>query len=310
MKEKFLITDIVDESLVKGLEKYGFDVDYKPKINQSEVEVIIKNYHGIVIATRIKIGADILEKANCLKWILRAGSGMENVDVKSAEQKNIVCINSPEGNQNAVAEHCVGLLIGLLHHIPFAFQEIKNGNWATEKFRVNELTGKTIGIIGYGNTGSAFASRLKNFNVKILAFDKYKTEFSDDQVIESTMEQIFSEADIVSLHVPLTSETFEMINHSYIQKFSKSIYLINTSRGKIVDESDLYKNLVKGKICGAALDVIYEEPGSEFKISTESKIQKLVETNRVIITPHIAGKSFFSRLNFAEVLLQKLFHKM
>jgi len=309
-KGKFLITDKVHQKLIHGLLGLDFAVDYKPNISQPEISIAISECVGIVIATRIKLKSDELKNANSLKWILRAGSGMENVDVELAARKGITCINSPEGNRDAVGEHTLGLLISLFHNIPASFGDIQNGNWSTEKFRVNELQGNTIAIIGYGNTGSAFAQRLQGMNVKVLAYDKYVPKFTNSFAESVSLNTIFNEADVISFHLPLTNETRSLVDRQFIMQFRKPIYLINTSRGEVVDEVALLEAVESKKIISAALDVITDENSRSQNLLKDELIQKMLSTNRIIITPHIAGKSNMSKEQFADVLLQKLVDKM
>jgi D-3-phosphoglycerate dehydrogenase len=205
-----------------------------------------------------------------------------------------------------VAEHAVGLLLSLYHHIPRAFNEIKNGQWNMEANRTTELEGRTIGIIGYGNTGSAFARKLKAFNVQVLAYDKYKKKYTDDFAKESSMEEIFSAADVLSLHVPLTTETKYLVNEEFINRFQKSFYLLNTSRGGVVNTRALIEALKKKKISGAALDVLENENISAYTEEEKNMLGELINAGEVVITPHIAGKSFYTRRKFAEALLDKI----
>ena len=241
-----------------------------------------------------------------LKFIARSGAGMENIDLNYCNQKNIVCFNSPEGNRDAVAEHALGMLLSLFNKIHIADNEIRNGKWNREKNRGIELSGKTIGIIGYGNTGSAFAERLKGFNVNILVFDKYKKKYGNSFVKERSMKKIFAEADVLSLHIPLTEETKYLVNDAFIKKFKKKLFLINTSRGPIVKTDDLVKNLKRGKILGACLDVIEYEEGSFEKMEDGSAFEFLKKSENVILTPHIAGWTVESYRKLSQILADKI----
>ena len=338
MNSKILFLDSAHPSLHRELEKLGCKCDLKYNLTEEEIKASIKNYEGLVIRSKIKLTKEIIDKATKLKFIARVGAGMENIDVAYAESKGVKCLHAPEGNRDAVAEHAIGMLLALFNNICKANNEVRTGEWVREENRGVELSGKTVGIIGYGNMGSAFAQRLKGFDVKILAYDKYKKNYSDDFVIETTLDTIFEEADVVSMHVPLTDETMYMVNDSFIQKFRKNIYLVNTARGKVVKTNDLVKNMKSGKILGACLDVLeYEDisftslRGSEATeaclpdrqaISTNKKIafpakkrdrndipeafQYLIKSSKVILTPHIAGWTHEANEKMARILVEKV----
>lgn len=313
---KILFIDSAHSALKKELEKNNFSCYEDFTSSKEEIEKNISSYQGIVLRSRFTIDKKFID---CFlssepgsKFIARVGAGMEHIDVAYAEKKNIKCINSAEGNSNAVAEHTLGMLLNLLNNICKANTEVKNGKWLREFNRGIELDGKTIGIYGYGNTGSAFAKKLKGFDVKILAFDKYKKGFGNSFVKESSPEKIAGQADILSLHLPLTDETSYLVNDGFLSAFRKSIYLINTSRGPIVKTEDLVKNMQSGKILGACLDVIEYEEGSFEFIQAEARSQKpealqyLLNSNKVILTPHIAGWSFESSEKMAKILAEKI----
>lgn len=303
---KVLITDVSHPFLIEGLEKTGYEIIYHPDISHQQTEQMINELEGIVVTTKIVLDRAILEKAVNLKFIARAGSGMENIDVAFAAERNIQCISSPEGNCNSVAEHAIGFLISLYHHIPRSFNEIRRGEWNIEQNRVSELGGQTVGIIGYGNTGSAFAKKLSVFGVTVLAYDKYRKNFSDDYAKESSMQEIFTNADVLSLHVPLTQETEYLVNEKFLNRFNKPIRLINTARGKVVNTMNLLSAIKSEKVIGAALDVLENEKVQTYSTEERTLLNDLIHSGEVIITPHIAGKSFESRKRFAEVLLKKI----
>jgi D-3-phosphoglycerate dehydrogenase / 2-oxoglutarate reductase len=306
VKRKVLITETCDSSLIQGLQEMNYACDYNPVISGNEILKIIHEYFGIVIASKTKVDKEMLEKAIQLKWIARMGSGMENVDEIFCKEKKIICLSSPEGNADAVAEHAVGLLIGLLHNIPKGWQEIQQGKWSVEGNRTTELNGMTVGIIGYGHNGSAFAKRLKNFNVTILANDKFKKNFGNEFVKESSLDTIFENADVVSMHVPLTDLTYHFVNKDFIRSFHKNFYLLNISRGKVVSTIDLLDDLQSGKISGAGLDVLENEHFEKLTPEEKNTYSELFKLPNVIITPHVAGKSKASKRKFAEVLLEKI----
>lgn len=310
--KKILFLDTVHPCLQKELETLGYKCDLKISESRKKIETIIHEYFGIVIRSRIALDKKILSLAKNLKFIARSGSGMENIDLNFAEKKGILCINSPEGNRDAVAEHALGMLLSLFNKITIADNEIRNGKWNREKNRGIELGGKTIGIIGFGNTGKAFTKRLKGFDVRILIYDiiPFPTIPKRKGVSLATMDEIFEQSDILSLHIPLTEKTKYLVNDSFIKKFKKNIFLINTSRGPIVKTDDLVKNLKSGKILGACLDVIeYEENSFETFRGEARRIKSfeyLKKSENVILTPHVAGWTVESYRKLSQVLADKI----
>lgn len=325
---KILFLDSAHISLRQELEKYGFICEEDLVSSKEEVERKISGYNGIILRSRINIDEHFI---NCFvpspvgrdrvrPFIARVGSGMEHIDAEYAESKGIKCFSSPEGNSNAVAEHALGMLLALLNNICKANLEVKKNEWLREINRGTELDGKTVGIYGYGNTGSAFAKVLGGFGVKILAYDKYRKNYLAPagrtpvgRMKESSPEEIFSEADVLSLHLPLTAETKYLVNDAFLSRFRKNIYLINTSRGPIVKTDDLVHNLKSGKVLGACLDVLeYEETSFELLSPSEGGVggrfvmNYLKENHRVILTPHIAGWSYQSAEKMAKVLAGKI----
>ena len=301
---KILIIDKVHESLEKKLNSHGFichNAFYKKK---DEIMTIIKEYTGIVIRSKFSIDQDFIDQAKKLKFIARAGSGMENINTKYAARNNIICYNAGDGNAQAVAEHALGMILSLLHKINISNNELKAGIWDREKNRGIELSNKTICIIGFGNTGSAFANLLKNFNVRILAYDKYLKEHAFKT---EDMKEIFEQTDILSLHIPLTQETHQLINQEFIEKFKKDIYLINTSRGKCVNSKDLVQAIKNGKIKGACLDVFDFESDTFGHLDDKSKDAKYLQnSDNTVLTPHIAGLTEESKIKIAKILTDKI----
>jgi D-3-phosphoglycerate dehydrogenase len=301
---KIIFIDTVHPLLKQELEKENHICDSAYNKSKTEIQQIISNYQGIIIRSRFKIDKQFIDCGSNLKFIARAGSGLENIDVEYAENKNIHCYNAAEGNRQAVAEHALGMLLSLFNNLNNADQEVREGKWEREKNRGIELAGKTVGIIGYGNNGSAFAELLKGFNVKILAYDKYLTNYPQ----ESSMETIHKEADIISLHVPLTYETTYLVDGNFINRFVKNFYLINTARGKCVNTKNLVKALENKKIKGACLDVLEYEKTSFENLSKDgltSDMQYLMNAQNTILSPHVAGWTVESNVKIAEVLLNK-----
>lgn len=312
--KKILFIDTLHPLFAEELTKIGFLCIDGTKLSKEEIKKTIHEYFGMAIRSRIMLDKEILACAKDMKFIARAGAGMESIDVDYAEKKKIICLNAPEGNRDAVAEHALGMLLNLFNNINKADCEIRNGKWIREGNRGIELQGKTVGIIGYGNMGSAFAKRLSGFGVKVMAYDKYKKKYGNKKIRETNLTEIFKETDVLSLHVPLTEETTYMVNDEFINRFKKNIFLINTARGKVVDTAALVKNMQTGKILGACLDVLeyedtsFEKFGTNLQSSTPtlSPLQFLLESNRVLLTPHIAGWTFESNEKIAKTLVEKI----
>lgn len=309
MTSRILIIDTIHPNFLQELSSLGFECTDGTQFNLEEITNCINEFNGIVIRSRIILDRQLLDKASNLKFIARAGAGMESIDEKYAKQKEVICLNSSEGNRTAVGEHTLGMLLTLLNNICKSNKEVKSGKWIRESNRGTELNNKTIGIIGYGNMGKAFAKVLSGFDSNVLAYDKYKQNFSDEYAKEVSLEKIFDTADILSLHIPLNEETHYMVNDEFINKFKKDFYFINTARGKIVETSDLVKNIRAGKIKGACLDVIeYESHSFEnlYKQELPEDFKYLLENEKVILTPHIAGWTFESKEKIANVLIEKI----
>lgn len=303
---KVLITDDIHPVLAEKLSAHGYQCETHSSIAHEEILNRIAEFDGIVINTGTTIDRPVIDRGKKLKFIARAGSGMEIIDVAYAQSKKIICLNSPEGNRDAVAEQVIGMMLGLLHHFPRADRQLRNHQWTREYNRGTEMMGKTIGIIGFGNTGSSVAKKLKGFDVKILAYDKYKHGFGSEDVEEVDLNEIFESADIVTFHIPHNPETHFMINESFIDSFTKPIMLINCARGKILKTDDLVDALKRKKIIAAALDVFENENKTEMESGSVEWYEELIAMDNVILTPHIAGWSHESKRRVAEILADKI----
>jgi D-3-phosphoglycerate dehydrogenase / 2-oxoglutarate reductase len=304
---RILFADTAHPFLKESLEKAGHSCYYSEELNRSKALEILPEFDGAVIRSRFKFDAEMLNACSKLKFIVRVGAGMENIDVPYAESKGICCLNAPEGNRNAVAEQALGMLLNMMNNIQRADDEVRKGIWIREGNRGYELDGRTVGIIGFGNTGKAFAQKLKGFNVRILAFDPFVSSCDNQQVELVDMKEIFEHCDVVSLHIPLTDETRNLVNQAWLNKFQKPIWLLNTARGKCLNTSDLLDAIDAGKVIGAGLDVLeFESLSFEHMETAPEVVQRLMAEPRVLLTPHIAGWTHESNRKMAEVLLRKI----
>lgn len=309
MKSKVIFIDSVHPILFERLEKAGYECEWKNDLKRTEILPLLKNYVGAVIRSKFIFDKEVFDAAPNLKWIARSGAGMENIDRELAKIRNVQCFNSPEGNRDAVAEQAMGMLLSLFNKLKQADQEVRQGQWNREKNRGIELKGRTVGILGYGFMGEAFAQRLQGFGVNIIAYDKYKSGFGNDFVKEVDLPTFFKETDVLSIHLPLTKETTFMVNGAFLNQFEKDIYLINTARGKNIKTSDLIKAIESGKVLGACLDVLeYEKSSFESLKATDlpADFQYLSQCDKVILSPHVAGWTKESYVKLSTTLADKI----
>lgn len=310
-KTRCLVLDDIHDVFITSVESLGVQVDKKLDLSRIEFEDIVSDFEIIVINSKVKIDNVLLDKAKNLRYILRPGSGMENVDIEYANKKNVICMNSPEGNCNAVAEHTIALILMWHHNILKSANEVKNGIWLRKENTGIELAGKTVAIIGYGNVGRAMVEKLKCLDVRILVYDKYVSGFGDESIIETSIEYIMSEADIISFHIPQTDETTNWVNEEFINRLKKNVLIVNTSRGKIVNTKALVNALKDNKLCGACLDVLENEHLETYDNEEKKMYNYLFNAANVMVTPHIAGWTNEAKYKMAEVLfkkLKKIFH--
>lgn len=303
---KVLIIDDVHELLIVGLEQVGYQVSYLPNSTRAEIIQVIAPFEVLVVRTKTQINKEIIDAAPNLKIIARAGSGLDNIELDYAQQKDIQCFNAGEANADAVGEHTLGMLLALLRNIAIADSQVRNRIWDRAGNRGYELNGKTIGIIGYGNTGKAFAKKLAGFDVQILAYDKYLSNYSDKNAQEATLEQIFENADVLSLHIPLTFETKNWINGHFLASFKKNIYLLNMCRGEVLNMAETIEFINEGRIIGACFDVLENENLKTLSNPQQKEFDYLINNKKVLLTPHIAGWTFESYEKIAQTILLKL----
>jgi D-3-phosphoglycerate dehydrogenase len=303
---KVIFLDTVHSCLEDALTEHGFLCIHRYKENISELSEELQDAFGIVLRSRLSIDLAFLNQAPQLKFVARSGSGLENIDVQECNNRGIEVISSPEGNADAVGEHCLGLLLALTNNIPQANSSVRHFEWEREMHRGFELKEKTIGIIGYGHMGKAFAKRLSGFGCEVLAHDKYLKNFSDNYAEEATLDTLFEKSDVVSIHLPLSQETHGYVNAFFLNQFKKNIVLLNTARGNHIVAKDLIEALQNGKITHCGLDVLPFEKKSLESINPSADFEQLLQFQNVIFTPHVAGWTTESYIKLSRVLAQKI----
>ncbi|MEP7265022.1 MAG: NAD(P)-dependent oxidoreductase [Bacteroidota bacterium] len=309
--KKILIIDTVHSAFEEIVSQNGFKCIDGSKQSREEILQEISTYAGVVIRSRFCLDEEFFNAATQLKFVARSGAGMENIDVTASEKRNVKLINAPEGNRDAVAEHAMAMLLSLFNRIIISDNEVRNGIWKRNENRGTELNGKTVAIIGFGYMGAAFALRLQGFGVKVIAYDKYITINQRNYPFVEQVEYdvIFKDADVVSLHVPLTAETHHLVNDAWLNNFRKPVYIINTSRGSVLNTEALVNAIKAGKVSGACLDVSeYESTSFENLNAAElpAPWQYLIKSDKVILTPHIAGWTHESYRKLSEVMAEKV----
>ncbi len=306
---KILFLDKAHPALEQRLTELGFSCTMDFSSSKESLEKEVHEFTGIVMRSRFALDKNFISHAKKLTFIAREGVGLEHIDTAFAESRGIKVFISPEGSRDTVGEHAIGLLLCLLNNLSRADRQVRQGVWLREANRAVELKGKTVGILGYGNMGTAFARRLQGFGVRTLAYDKFKTSYGDDFAFEAPLAQVMQEADILSLHIPYLPENHYFVNDAFLQGFKKNIWLVNTARGLVLNTDDLVKNLKTGKVAGAALDVLEYEETSFDKFRPQKlpeAFDYLATAENVVLSPHIAGWSFESKQKHALVLAAKI----
>ena len=308
---KIIHLDTNHELLIRQLSQLGFTNEENYTSSKSEIEKIIDQYDGVIIRSRFPIDKEFLSKAKNLKFIGRVGAGLENIDIEYAKELGISLFNAPEGNRNAVGEHALGMILSLFNKLNQADRSVRQGKWLREEHRGIELDGKTVGIIGYGNMGKAFARKLRGFNVEVICYD-IKEDVENSDATQVDLQELFEKTDVLSLHTPQTEVTTAMVNTQFIESFKKPFWLINTARGKSVVTEDLVQALDNGKVLGAGLDVLeYEESSFEnlFHSEIPKPLQDLIARDNVLLSPHVAGWTIESKAKLAQTIVDKIKQK-
>lgn len=308
MIERILITDRVHPICVDRLRQAELEVDYRPDLDYETFQELLPNYEGVIINSRSPMGRENIIRAVNLRFIGRLGSGLDIIDLPTAEEEGVAVINVPEGNANAVAEHAMGMLLSLMNRLVEADREVRKGEWNREARRGRELAGRTVGLLGYGHTGRAMAHKLKGFDVKVNVFDKYKKQYAEGSRIvnECALEEVLTDSDILSVHLPLTEETNGMVDTSFLSLCKKGLILINTSRGKICQTPDILANLRSGQLGGVAMDVLEKEGAKDLSQLDVRIYNELFAEERTIFSPHIAGWTEESLFKIGDAIAMKI----
>lgn len=307
MMKKVLIIAQVHPVLIDKLHAIGYQCDIREDMEPEQCVALIADYEGVITSNRLRVDARMIDAGTRLKWIGRLGSGMEIIDTDHARQNGIACFNSPEGNANAVAEQALGMLLALQHHILKAHIEISKGQWLRDENRGAEIEGKTAGIIGLGNNGSAFARKLTAMGLKVLAYDKYANNYDLPGIIPcDNLDLIFNNAEIISFHVPLFAETRHYFDADFLRSMRKNFVLLNLSRGPVVSLKSLYEGIKQGKITAAALDVWEQEPYWHMPGALKAIADELMSLPNFIGTPHIGGYSIEALYKMSHYLAEKI----
>jgi len=304
--KRVLIVDEMHESILPLLRDEGYEPVYLPIISRSEILEIIGDFHGLFIRSKTKVDKELVDMAQQLKFVARAGAGLDKLDADYLDTKDVVIVNAPEGNRDSLAEHALGILLSVLHRLNISFEQVKDGIWDREGNRGIELNGKVVGIYGVGYMGKAFARKLSGLGCEVIGYDKYFHSFEDEFIKEVSLQDFFDRSEIVSIHVPLTDETRYLFDRSYLANFKNLKILVNTARGKILNLQDLASLLAAGELYGAALDVLENEKPETYSEAEKETITTLSAHPNVIITPHVGGWSYESYQRINEVLVEKL----
>jgi len=302
---RVLIVDDMHESIIPLLKDSGYDPVYMPVIDRQGILEIVHNFSGLIIRSKTSVDKELIDKAKNLKFVARAGSGMDKLDVGYLKEKEILAINAPEGNRDSLGEQALGMLLSILHRIQYSYGEVKKGIWDRERNRGIELYGKVVGIYGVGNMGKSFAKKLIGLGCKVIGYDKYRVGFSDAFIKEVSLEEFKEKAEIMSIHIPLNDETKYLFNKGFLQEFSNLRVLINTSRGEVLETKALVELLESNELYGAALDVLENEKPSTYSEEDRALVERLTQQQNVIITPHVGGWTYESYARINEILAEK-----
>lgn len=307
---RILFLDQSHPILPERLEQLGFECELDTHSSAEKLCERMHEYQGLVLRSRISVTAKLLEHSPNLRFIAREGVGLEHIDLQRAAALGITVLSSPEGSKDTVAEHAVGMLLMLLNHLGRADRQVRAGQWLREPNRAYELKGKVVGILGYGNMGQALARRLQGFGVQVLAYDKYRTDYGDAYAEAASLADLQAAADVLSIHIPYSAENHHFVNFALLEGFAKPLFVVNTARGSVLNTADLVAHMQSGRVLGAALDVLeYEEQSFNTMLAFETRpapFQYLIESDRTVLSPHIAGWSFESKRKHAEVLAEKI----